>query len=419
MRDLVRSAVGADCVLEPAAAQQYTVRGRSPQIVVAPRTSDEAAALLQLAASEGLAVECAGAGTRLSGGNPAARVDMVLTTAAMTSVTDYEPADLVISALAGASLAQLADTVAPHNQFLALDPAVSSRSTIGSTVATGAAGPLRFAHGTPRDQTLGLEIVTGDGRVLRFGGRVVKNVAGYDIVRIMTGSRGTLAFITRVSMRLKPQPEVDRTAVVSAASFSAIADVADAILATKLDPAAIEIVSEPLARQLFGAAGWLLLARMHGNPDAVDDAVARIRSAAGTAVVDVADGATCWRNLTALESAAPVNIRFAHLPSRLRDTTATALNAAELGGLDHSRIAIHAGDGIVRVLADRTASAATDVIADARAALEQRGGTLIVERMPNGMSLDAFGHTANLKLMTGIKKVFDPAGILGAGRFVV
>jgi glycolate oxidase FAD binding subunit len=419
MRDLVRSAVGAECLLDPAAAQQYRVHGQSPRAVVAPRTSEEAATLMQLATREGFTVECAGAGTRLGSGNPGTRVDLVLTTAAMTSVTEYEPADLVISALAGASLAQLADRVAAHNQFIALDPAVSPRSTIGSTVATGAAGPLRYAHGTPRDQTLGLEIVTGDGRVLHFGGRVVKNVAGYDIVRIMTGSRGTLAFITRVSMRLKPQPEVDRTAVVKAGSFAAIADITDAIMATKLDPAAIEIVSEPLARQLQDIVGWLLLVRVHGNADAVGDAVARIRSAAGAAVIDVADGATAWRNLAALEAAAPVNIRFANLPSLLRDTTATALNTAELGGLDGSRIAMHAGDGIVRVMADHTASAATDVIARARVDMEQRGGTLIVDRMPNSAALDAFGHTDNLRLMTSIKQVFDPAGILGRSRFVV
>jgi glycolate oxidase FAD binding subunit len=419
MRDLVRSAVGAECLLDPAAALQYRVHGQSPRAVVAPRTSEEAATLMQLATREGFTVECAGAGTRLGSGNPGTRVDLVLTTAAMTSVTEYEPADLVISALAGASLAQLADRVAAHNQFIALDPAVSPRSTIGSTVATGAAGPLRYAHGTPRDQTLGLEIVTGDGRVLHFGGRVVKNVAGYDIVRIMTGSRGTLAFITRVSMRLKPQPEVDRTAVVKAGSFAAIADITDAIMATKLDPAAIEIVSEPLARQLQDIVGWLLLVRVHGNADAVGDAVARIRSAAGAAVIDVADGATAWRNLAALEAAAPVNIRFANLPSLLRDTTATALNTAELGGLDGSRIAMHAGDGIVRVMADHTALAATDVIARARVDMEQRGGTLIVDRMPNSAALDAFGHTDNLRLMTSIKQVFDPAGILGRSRFVV
>jgi FAD/FMN-containing dehydrogenase len=190
-------------------------------------------------------------------------------------------------------------------------------------------------------------------------------------------------------------------------------------MATKLDPAAIEIVSEPLARQLQDIVGWLLLVRVHGNADAVGDAVARIRSAAGAAVIDVADGATGWRNLAALEAAAPVNIRFANLPSLLRDTTATALNTAVLGGLDGSRIAMHAGDGIVRVMADHTASAATDVIARARVDMEQRGGTLIVDRMPNSAALDAFGHTDNLRLMTSIKQVFDPAGILGRSRFVV
>src|SRR5687768_6722174 len=166
---------------------------------IAPRSSEEAAALVRAAAAAGRKIG-------LSARN-------------MTSVSEYEPADLVISVQAGATLGDIARAAAPHNQFLALDPAVSAETSIGSIVATNAAGPLRFAHGTPRDQVLGLEVVTGDGRVLEFGGKVVKNVAGYDIVRLLIGSRGALGFITRVNIRLKPSPAFDRTAILTVDSY--------------------------------------------------------------------------------------------------------------------------------------------------------------------------------------------------------
>jgi glycolate oxidase FAD binding subunit len=419
MRDLVRTAVAADCLLDPAAVRGYSIHGQEPAVVVAPRSGEEAAAVMQLAAREGLAVDCAGAGTRLGTGNPAQRVDVVMTTSAMTAVTEYEPADLVVSAMSGTTIAQLNDLVAPHNQFVALDAAVSPRSTLGSVVATGAAGPLRFAHGTPRDQVLGLEMVAGDGRILHFGGRVVKNVAGYDVVRLVVGSRGTLGLITKLSMRLKPLPKVDRTAIVKADSFAAIADVAETLTTTPFDPAAIEIVSSPLAHKLFGHEGWSLLVRVHGNGEAVADAIERVRSAAGGAQVDVVDGAGCWQQLASVEAAASVNVRLANLRSVLRETTAAALQLIDVAELENAQLAIHAGDGIVRVLADNAGSRTADGLVDTRMQLETRGGTVIVERMPQAFTVGAYGISDNVNLMKSIKQVFDPAGILGVGRFVL
>src|SRR5687768_6975102 len=183
----------------------YAANGRARQRVssmlevLAPSSSEQAAAFVREAA--------------------VARRRIKLSAQNMTAVSEYEPADLVISVHAGATLADIARAAAPHNQFLALDPAVDASTTIGSIVATNAAGPLRLAHGTPRDQVLGLEVVTGDGRVLEFGGKVVKNVAGYDIVRLLIGSRGALGFITRVNIRLKPSPAFDRTAILTVDSY--------------------------------------------------------------------------------------------------------------------------------------------------------------------------------------------------------
>jgi glycolate oxidase FAD binding subunit len=348
---------------------------------VAPRSSEEAAALVR---------EAAAAGRKIC-----------LSARDMTAVAEYEPADLVISVQAGATLADIARAAAPHNQFLALDPAVAAETSIGSIVAKNAAGPLRFAHGTPRDQVLGLEVVTGDGRVLEFGGKVVKNVAGYDIVRLLIGSRGALSFITRVNIRLKPAPAVDRTAILTVDSYEAAVDLVDAVHAARLDPVALEIISTP---------HWLVLARFHGNAEAVADGVARM-SEFGQAMIT--DGTQQWTALAAAERAVPVNVRLANLPSVLRDTIDRSRQLAEQLGFGSARYAVHAGSGIVRVLArEAPPESAAAVLRETRSSIVEQGGTLRVERMP-GVDVEDDLDETTLSLMQKLKRIFDPAGVFG------
>jgi len=416
MRDLIRASIGEDCMLEPDAVHSFAVHGRTPAVVVAPREAQEAAAILKLASENGLAVECAGAGTRLRTGNPPGKLDVVMTSSRMQAIAEYEPADLVISIEAGTSFPQLQDTIAPHNQFLALDPPGHQASTVGAAIATGSAGPLRYAHGTPRDQVIGLEVVTGDGRVLRFGGRVVKNVAGYDVVRLMVGSRGTLGFLTRVNVRLKPQPELDQTVAITSGSFDAAAGIAEEIIANALEPVALEILSRSLAQDVMGSSQWTTLVRLHGNRDGVRDAVSRIDvMAPGTSSPD----RSVWRSLAAAEESATLKVRLANLPALLHETAQRAFDLARGAQLENARFAMHAGDGIVRVLADSLPPASEEGVLEARTGIRNGGGSLIVERLPHGVSMDAFGEPEALRLMSEIKKVFDPAGILGVGRFVV
>lgn len=348
--------------------------------VMTPGSADEAARMVRDAQATGTRVK--------------------LSAAAMTQVAEYEAADLVISVQAGATLADIARAASPNNQFLALDPAVHAATTIGSIVATNAAGPLRYAHGTPRDQVLGLEMVTGDGRVMEFGGRVVKNVAGYDIVRLLVGSRGRLGFITRVNLRLKPLPDVDRTAMVDVDSYEAAVDVVDAIHDARLDPVALEIVSAP---------SWRVLVRFHGNQLAVSDGVERV---AGLGPSSIVDGAAVWSDLAAAEAATPVLLRVANLPSRLRPTMESARTLVGSAGLSNARYAVHAGSGIIRVLADAAGPDAADAIRAVRASVAGQGGSVRAERIP-GVHVEDDIDRANRALMEQITKVFDPAGIFG------
>ncbi|HUP90007.1 MAG TPA: FAD-binding oxidoreductase [Longimicrobiales bacterium] len=377
--------------------------------LIAPRSAEEAAAVMKQASDKGLRVACSDS---VSG-----EADIVLSSRNLNSIAEYEPADLVIAVGSGATLGQIGSAVAPNNQFLALDPPVADRATVGGITAAASAGPLRFAHGTPRDQVLGLEVVTGDGRILSFGGRVVKNVAGYDVVRLMVGSRGTLGFITRVNLRLKPKPQVDRTIAITSDSFTAVGAASDAIVMMGLEPVALELLSASIAAHITGNEGWVLLARVQGNVEAAAAALEAMQSCApGTRVTE--HETDVWPRLSAIEAGSRVVIRLANLRSLLPDTIATTLRIAQETGCTNARIAAHAGNGIVRLLADEIDYERTALLMSERKQIEQTGGSLIIERaeIPN---VEAYGHSDGARLMRGIKKIFDPAGVMGAERFSI
>src|SRR5690606_33318492 len=230
----------------------------------------------------GWGVERAGAGTWLGWGRPPERVEIVLSVERLAGVEVYEPADLTAVVGAGMTLGGLEDTLGRHGQWLPLDAPGGGAGTLGAAVSLAEAGPLRLAHGTPRDHVLGLTLVTGDGRVLELGGRVVKNVAGFDLVKLVTGARGTLGLICRVAVRLRPLPERDATLVLAAAGADAALEAVAAIRGARVAPAALELVSPPLAAEAtgMGAAEWPVVVRLQGGAEAVGEAEARVRAAA-------------------------------------------------------------------------------------------------------------------------------------------
>jgi glycolate oxidase FAD binding subunit len=318
--------------------------------------------------------------------------------------------------------------------MLPLDPPARPGSTVGGLVATGSAGPLRLGFGTPRDHILGLQIVTGDGRMLDIGGRVVKNVAGYDLVRLAVGSRGTLGFITRASIRLRPVPAADFTIVSPAAGGEDAVERGGAIM-ERILPGALEIVCPRSAGEMMGGGGWHVVARLLGNADAVAESARRVAEAVDGEVetLDARHAATFWQNLADAQAAAIITIRFANHPSELADLMRLALRtlaAIEPGAADGGaptgawRLAAHAGDGIVR-LWRRAARALPpghfgDAIARARDELAPVGGTVLVPVAPAG-SLDgvpAFGDPPAAVVTERLRKAFDPAGILARGRFL-
>lgn len=409
MRDLLRSAVDAAIIEQ--SVEDYALHDVVPGAVVAPRSVDEAAAILRLANQHKWRVEFAGGMTRPQG-NRRTRTDLVVTTRRLTEITEYEPADLVIGVQAGVTLDTLQREVGRNQQFLALDPPASEGSTVGGMIAAARSGPLRMAFGTPRDQVLGLQMLTADGRLLAVGGRVVKNVAGYDLVRLMTGSAGTLGMITQAFIRLRPVPQADESMVVRAHAAAPLTELATFITQHNLEAVALELLD-----------GWSLLIRLHGNQESVVDARTRIAAHCSTAGLAVAAaGKHEWQELAQAELDAVTVVRLADLPSRLPQTLQLAEKLVARAGAD-ARVAAHAADGIVRVLlGDSDAESTAFAIGEARTVLGVSGGSVIVHSGSGELMrrVDAFGGGGNtLPLMTKLKQLFDPAGVLAPGRFVV
>jgi glycolate oxidase FAD binding subunit len=425
MLDRLTAELGAD-VVGDGAASRIRIRGRAPAAVIAPASAEQAARALALCSTEGWTVECAGAGTWLQEGRADRRVDVVITTERMTGILDYEPADLVVSVAAGRPLATLQAALLRNRQHVPVDPPGMVTATVGGMIASASAGPTRYGLGTPRDHVLGIELVTGDGRVLRLGGRVVKNVAGYDLVRLIVGSRGSLGLITQAHLRLRALPEYDTTVAFLADEPEPLVELAASVHVAW--PTAVELIAPTITRAICGEEEWLLLVRCAGNRDYIIEALRRVCMLwpANCQMLHIDDAWPAWTTLADLEAAATVLIRVAGPPAMLGRMTAVAQDVTTaVGEPEHWLLAAHAGSGIVRlwrcdepgpVLGARLAAA----VDTARAMIESDRGTVLVTVAPDGMpeSFDPLPCAeAERRLMRGVKAVFDPAGILAPGRF--
>ena len=417
----LRRTAGDDAVTtDPAALSQSAVAGLPPLAVVAPADAGGVAATLALCAAERVPVAPAGGCTWLAAAHPPGAPPVVLSTRRLDAVTEYEPADLVVGVQAGVTLRDLQARLRAERQTLPLDPPAAAGATIGATIALAGSGPLRAAHGTPRDMVLGLEIATGDGRLLRFGGRVVKNVAGYDVVRLVTGSRGTLGIVTSVFLLLRALPDQDGTWLADAGDAGAAAAVALAVR-NRMDCDALEVLGPGVVPGADGAGrdGWVVAARVRGSGAAIAEAGEALESVAGFRRLDDADAAAFWPALGEMEAVASLCLRVADLPASLPATLETT--AAITGGDRAWRTAAHGASGIVRLWRSDGAPLAEagslgSALDGAGAAHLARGGSLRWAVLPPALASlrrpDASTDPGALKLMRGLARVFDPAGIL-------
>lgn len=369
----------------------------------------EIAARVRDAAEHSTRLRISARGHWLSANRPV-RADDTLSLHDLTGIVEYVPGDLTITVRAGTSLAEIGAAAHAHGQWLPLDPCGTDDGSIGATVATASAGPHATAFGTPRDQLLGVEFVTGAGDVVRGGGRVVKNVAGFDLVRLSTGAWGTLGVITEVTLRLRSLP-VGRETLVLATSDTEqdIERLCAGLRSLATTPLACEVVNAALAERLGLAGTPALLIRIGGNAElmrAQRGALANLGAGAFRAADD-----EIWRWLRAAESPGDAVWRVSHRASRFTEAWTVArdsVTADEEGWMHGSPLR-----GVVRC----------GVAAPDDAPLRERlarflarpfTGSRIAERLPES-AWSAFPSPVMDRVSRGIRDAFDPQGILNTG----
>ena len=329
-----------------------------------------------------------------------------LSTTSLAPLIDHCAGDLTATVGAGMTLASVNAALARSGQWLPLDPPAAGGATIGGIVATNDSGPRRLKHGAPRDLIIGVEMVRADGTVARAGGKVVKNVAGYDLARMLCGSRGSLALVASATFKLAPLAPVSRTVVATARNARTCAELALAIAASPTTPSAIEIESPP----------HRLLIRFESTARAADvqaDATASLCRAhgAGTAIVAGDEEASMW-------NAYERTVWGGALDGVVAKVSVLPTEVAEL--LDQSGTMLAAGRaalGVVFLRADR-ASAANGWLDRLRAKAERRGGSAVVVKATPALEnrLDVWGRLAGSRsLMRAVKAQFDPNNILNPG----
>ena len=356
------------------------------------------------AAKRGIGLRVVGSGTWLDAGRPVGSSEIV-STKDLTGITEYVPGDLTLTARAGTKLAEIREATAGHGQWLALDPPGSPNSTLGATVATGSAGPLRTYFGSPRDLTLGVEFVSGVGVVARGGGRVVKNVAGFDLTRLMTGSWGTLGVITEATVRLHARPEADESVAIAVDAKTGVAHVRQLLRRLPFTPYACEVVNDTLAVQL-GSNGTTALLRLAGNSEGIQAQRNALTELGEVRAIDP----SVWTKFAAIEPDASMVFRISGLPAEIESRWREAgdIAAACPGTLVHAS----PSRGVVRCVVP-TSDAAREALKMRFAIPAQT--SRIGERLPAELwPLCSPAPTAD-QLSTGIKRAFDPNNVLNVG----
>jgi len=356
-------------------------------------------------------------------------------TRALDRVIDYPAADMTVTVEAGITLSTLQGVLAGENQRLLIEAPHPDRATLGGIYATNTCGPRRFGSGRPRDQVIGVSFVTADGALVKGGGRVVKNVAGYDFPRLLTGSLGMLGVIAQLTLKVRPRPEATAVVWVPLRGVEEIGPALDLLHTSSTRPMALELLNPPAARFVaagsgFASDGWVLAAGFEDNAPSVAWQIDRFRTELGrvdAVALEGADAEPLWAALSGFQDAplGPLGFVAGMRPSAV---------AAFVRGLDAGRWAVqaHAGSGVVRAFLLETpelhaaASAlpgpeVSNEVSTLRAAAIVAGGALTLNRCPPAWKgpLKVWGDPRpDWPLAERVKKAFDPRGVMNPGRFI-
>ncbi len=413
-----------------AATDADSVAGIQPQVVVEPANETEIAAVLAFANKNGLRVLVRGGGTQLDMGLPPRGGDILLSTARLNNIVEHVPNDLIVIAEAGLPLATLQESLAKTNQWLALDPDLAPEATIGGLVATNATGPRRLRYGGVRDQIIGIRVVLPDGTIAKGGGKVVKNVAGYDLPKLFTGAMGTLGVIVSATFRLYPLPIASRTVRISSSSITPLCELAIRIIGSTLVPTVIDILGDTAQTDSYTMA-----VRFEMGHEAITAQADTLRTMTadiqGNVVetIQVLEGdaeAKFWtqqalRMSTTIKNdlSNTLTLKAGLLPTKIAPWL-TQLEQLCQQQQVRATWRAHAGHGLIFAhLIGANAALIASVDALRQAAIEQRGSVVVTEApFQLARQIDIWGPVPALSVMRNLKARFDPNGTLNAGRFV-
>ncbi len=379
----------------------YTVDGLTPTTVVEPSSIDELSAVLRDANDRGVAVIPWGSGRHVLLGNVPARYDIALRTTKLDRVIEYEPADMTVTVEAGMNFGALQALLAEHGQFLPID--APNDATVGGVLAAGVSGPSQHAYGLPRDWLIGCRLVLADGTIVKGGGRVVKNVAGYDIPKLAVGSLGTLGVIAEATFKLAPLPSAQETLSVRCETVVLAAELAFSAYQRSLALRAIAL----LCRSQDGGARAIF--RLAGNPAAVDRTRRELEQLGTMERTDDA----WWQQLNEIDAADALTLKVSLLPSHIAPFAATLPELAQFIAYPTTGLALVG-------LTPASTEAVVATIAETERYVRGLGGSLAVTSAPVDVKrrIDVWGPASGLPVMRALKQQFDPKSTLNPGRFV-
>ena len=430
--DKLRAIVGPSHVLTGIERSPYVIEGRTPEAVVFPGSVEEVAAVVAHAAEAEMPVVPWGGGTAIGIGVPPVRAGLVLVLTRLAALVEHEPGDLTATAQAGITLAALQTALRARGQWLSLDPPDAGRATLGGVLAANASGPRRHLYGTPRDVLIGVTVVTADGAVVRGGGKVVKNVAGYDLPKLFVGSFGTLGVIVEATVKLRPVPDEERVVAVHFERLEDVAATLRAVLASDLIPNAVDVVDAASGAVLgLPAAPATLVIGFDGLGEQVDWQVAELADVVvpcgGSKPTTLAPAV--WDRLPSAARDAFADpaamMTLSVLPAVVVATIARGAQAARGSGLASAWCG-HAGVGHITAslraeIARHDPAVVAAVLDEWRAAAHEGGGHASVTwaPLPVKSALPVWDDAgAAGRLMQRIKAQLDPRNVLNPGRFV-
>ncbi len=403
-----------------------------------PSSVDELAEAVKRAAASKEPMSATGGGTKLHIGNLLRSAPVVIHIGALSGVVEYEPDNMTVSALAGTPLGELQKVLRARRQFLPLDPPAAEAATLGGLLACNTSGPLRFRYGTVKDTLLGVRILHADGTRTKAGGKLVKNVTGYDMCRLYAGSLGTLGIFTELTFKVSPLPETNATLLASYRDLDSLLQAKQDCLTAGLLPDAVEGWSSSAFAPLGTAAPpapWLLMVRFGDVRPAVEWQGSRLRE-----IVARTEGQTLewleneaserfWQSASSLrETSEGTETAVIKCSVLHRSTSEAALRMARLADRLGARLSVycHAGACVLygRFVWNEARPQPLELrreLEDLRKYCVSAGGHAVIERASQAVKegIDVWGYEAPaLEIMRGIKREFDPNGLLNPGRFV-